>query len=955
MDAKELLERGPGDAIRIRGARQHNLKNVSLDLPRNKFIVITGVSGSGKSSLAFDTLYAEGQRRYIESLSAYARQFLGQMDKPDVDAIEGLSPAIAIEQRAGSRNPRSTVGTVTEVHDYLRLLYARIGVPHCPNDGEEIAPQSVDRIVAAVREKAEGEKVDVLAPVVRAMKGEQRDVIERLRRDGYRRAVVDGVEVRLGSSELRLEKNKKHTIEVVVDSLEATEEEATRLAEAVALARDLADGIVILRRSGGRRDSFSSRRACPVCGFSIEELTPRMFSFNNPFGACPDCSGIGATLHADPTLIVPDKTKPLAKAISVWGLTPERDALERFGAAFGYDPDRPISELSEKGWKAMFYGSDAAVGGSGRWSGAWWHSGWLKEGLVAAVERRWKSTKSEGAKEYYLGFMTFTPCRACGGRRLKPASLAVTVMGRSIAELSSMSVEELLQRVQTLKLTEKDEKIVGQVLKEIRSRLGFLVNVGLTYLSLDRASATLSGGEAERIALATQIGSGLVGVLYILDEPSIGLHPRYHGRLLATLETLRDLGNTLLVVEHDEMTMRRADWLVDLGPGAGRLGGEVLYAGRPDGIGRAPRSLTGAFLSGRRSIAVPERRATPTNRWLVIHGPKENNLKGEDVKIPLGTLTAISGVSGSGKSTLLSEIVYKAVRRHLGLSRETAGKHDFIEGIDQIDRVLLIDQSPIGRTPRSNPATYTGVMTPIRELFAGLPEAKARGFGPGRFSFNVAGGRCEACEGDGVIRYEMHFLPDVYVVCEECQGKRFNSETLQVTFKSKSIADVLAMTVDEGLAFFANHRRISTRLQLLVDVGLGYISLGQSSTTLSGGEAQRIKIAFELAKTPTGRTLYLLDEPTTGLHFADVDRLLDVLHRLREDGNTVVVIEHNLDVLKCADWLIDLGPEGGGAGGHVIAAGPPEEVSRVRGSYTGRFLAPLLGAPVPVPAPAPRR
>ncbi|MFZ0831228.1 MAG: excinuclease ABC subunit UvrA [Thermoplasmata archaeon] len=929
--------------IRIRGARQHNLKNVSLDLPRNRFIVITGVSGSGKSSLAFDTLYAEGQRRYIESLSAYARQFLGQMDKPDVDLIDGLSPAIAIEQRAGSRNPRSTVGTVTEIYDFLRLLYARVGVPHCPNDGEEIAPQSIDKIVDAVRSRGAGETVDILAPVVRGKKGEQREVLEKLRQQGYRRFVIDGAEVRLPGTTIRLEKNKKHTIEVVVDSLKASDAEATRLTEGITLARELAEGLVVIRRPKGVRESFSSSRACPKCGFSIEELTPRLFSFNNPYGACTECSGIGATLHADPDLIVPDKDKPIGKAISVWGLTPESDSLERFGRLYEYAPEDPISRLSEKGWKALMYGGDRSIGGPpSHWSSHWWGGGWLKEGLVHAVERRWKTTKSEGAKEYYLNFMTFTPCRSCHGKRLKPASLAVTVSGQSIAQVVGQPVSSLVLFFQELGLSDKDEAIVGQVVKEIRARLGFLHNVGLTYLTLDRASASLSGGEAERIALATQIGSGLVGVLYILDEPSIGLHPRDHARLLSTLKTLRDLGNTLLVVEHDEMTMRASDWLVDLGPGAGHQGGEVLYAGPPGEIGEAPRSLTAEYLSGRRSIPVPERRRFPTHRWLTIRGARENNLQGINVRIPMGLLTVFSGVSGSGKSTLLQEILYKAVRRHLGLGRETPGKHDSIDGIDQIDRVLLIDQSPIGRTPRSNPATYTGLMTPIRELFASLPESKVRGFGPGRFSFNVASGRCEACEGDGILSYEMHFLPEVHVVCEECGGKRFNQETLQVRFKGKTIADVLDMTVDDARIFFENHRRIEGRLALLSQVGLGYIKLGQSSTTLSGGEAQRIKIAFELGKPPTGRTLYLLDEPTTGLHFEDVRRLLEVLFRLREGGNTVAVIEHNLDVLKCADWVIDLGPDGGDKGGRLVAEGTPEEIARAPGSYTAEFLRPLL-------------
>ena len=939
----------PSDTIRVRGARQHNLKNVSIDLPRGKFIVITGVSGSGKSSLAFDTLYAEGQRRYIESLSSYARQFLGQMDKPDVDSIDGLAPAIAIEQRAGSKNPRSTVGTVTEIHDYLRLLFARIGVPHCPNDGNEITPQSVDRIVDAVKAQADGEKVDVIAPVLRAKKGEHRDVIDKLRKSGYRRFVIDGVEVRLPGPEVRLEKNKKHTIEVVVDSFEVSREEESRLAESVELARSLGDGLVVLRRPRGERQVFSSRRACPECGFSMDELAPRMFSFNNPFGACTECLGIGATLHADPDRIIPNKEKPLSKAINVWGLTPVTSSLARFAEMFDYDPRRPVRELSEKGWKALMYGVDRHLARSTHGPEEWWVNGWLREGLVAALERRWRTTKSEGAKEYYLGFLSFIPCRACGGRRLKPESLAVTVQGKSIADVTAMTVLESTEMFRSLTLTDRDEQIVGQVVKEIRARLGFLESVGLTYLTLDRASSTLSGGEAERIALATQIGSGLVGVLYILDEPSIGLHPRDQARLLSTLKTLRDLGNTLLVVEHDEMTMRESDWLVDLGPGAGTLGGELLYSGPPDRIAGTPRSLTAAFLSGQRSIPTPERRLTPAGRYLTIRGPREHNLKGDDVAIPLGLLVGLSGVSGSGKSTVLQEILYRAVRRHLGLGHDTPGRHDFIEGINEVDRVLLIDQAPIGRTPRSNPATYTGVMTPIRELFAGLPEARARGFAPGRFSFNVAGGRCETCEGDGVLRYEMHFLPDVYVVCEECRGRRFNTETLEVKFKGKTIADVLDMSVSEALTFFANHRRIALRLQLLADVGLGYIRLGQSATTLSGGEAQRIKIAYELAKPPTGKTLYLLDEPTTGLHFADVERLLEVLFRLRSGGNTVVVIEHNVDVLKSVDWLIDLGPEGGNEGGRVVAQGPPEEVARVKASHTGRFLLPHLPAPMPVP------
>jgi excinuclease ABC subunit A len=932
--------------ILIRGARQHNLKNITLELPRNRLIVITGVSGSGKSSLAFDTLYAEGQRRYIESLSAYARQFLGQMDKPDVDFIEGLSPAIAIEQRSGSQNPRSTVGTTTETNDYLRLLFARIGIPHCPTHKVEISAQGLDAILNSILQNFDGKRMDLLAPMVKEKKGEHKDVLERLKKEGYTRIVVDGVEVKWPGTNINLEKTKKHSVDVVVDTIAVSESERERLAEGVELCQKLSGGMVIFRSPDGARTPYSASQSCPECGFSMGELEPRTFSFNNPYGACPECSGIGATLHADPDLIIPNKAKPLTRAITVWGLTPGLDELRRFGDAFGYDPEKPVSELSDKGWDALMHGWRPQDGRARNWH--WWDGGWRREGLVGAVERRWKDTKSEGAKEYYMGVMTFTTCPSCKGKRLKPGALAVTVHGKTISDYGEMSVEEALRFFGQLDLNQHENAIVGRVIKEILARLGFLDSVGLGYITLDRASRTLSGGEAERIALATQIGSGLVGVLYILDEPSIGLHARDHARLLATLKKLRDLGNTVLVVEHDEATMRTADWIVDMGPGAGVHGGNVLFSGPPEEIGDAKDSLTGEYLSGRRSIPLPSSREKGTGKWIEVHGAKENNLKDLTVRIPLGTFTCISGVSGSGKSTLVEEIIYKALRRHFGSGKSPPGKHDFINGVDELDRVLFIDQSPIGRTPRSNPATYTGILTPVRELFCMLPEARARGYKPGRFSFNVPGGRCDACEGDGVLRYEMHFLPDVYVACESCKGKRFNQETLEILYKGKSIADVLKMTVEEALNFFSAHPRIANRLKLLSEVGLGYIELGQSATTLSGGEAQRIKIAYELAKVQTGRTLYLLDEPTTGLHFEDVKRLLEVLFRLRAGGNTVVVIEHNMDVLKSADYIIDLGPEGGEKGGELVAEGTPEELSKNPASYTAQFLLPHLREGVPV-------
>ncbi len=940
-----MVDRG----IVIRGARQHNLKNITLDLPRDKLIVITGVSGSGKSSLAFDTLYAEGQRRYIESLSAYARQFLGQMDKPDVDFVEGLSPTIAIEQRSGSSNPRSTVGTTTEIHDYLRLLFARVGIPHCPTHGLEISPQGLDALLKSVLDTYAGKSIDLLAPVVRERKGEHRDILTTLGKEGYTRLVVDGLDVKW-SKDINLAKMKKHTIEVIVDSFVVSEEERERLAEGVELCQKLSPGIVVIRSDGNRR-LYSLSRSCPVCGFSLGELEPKLFSFNNPAGACPECSGIGATLHADPDLIIPDKGKSLFRAINVWGLTPDSPELRKFAEEHGYDPNRPVSELDEAGWKELLYGSREAQRSRGHWH--WWSGGWRAEGLVGAVERRWRETKSDGAREYYMGFMNFTECRSCHGRRLKPEALAVTFRDKTLADLSALSVESAASFFENLVLDERERTIVGQVVKEIKARIGFLNNVGLGYVTLDRASRTLSGGEAERIALATQIGSGLVGVLYILDEPSIGLHARDHDRLLFTLKKLRDLGNTLLVVEHDEATMRTADWIVDMGPGPGVHGGQVLYNGPSSDIGRAKNSLTADYLMGRRSIPLPLRRELGSGRWLEVHGARENNLKNITVRFPLGTFTCVSGVSGSGKSTLMEEVLHRALRRHLGVGRETPGKHDFLTGVEAIDRVFFIDQSPIGRTPRSNPATYTGIFTPIRELFAMMPEARARGYRPGRFSFNVAGGRCDTCEGDGVIRYEMHFLPDVYVACGACKGLRFNEETLQVRYKGRSIADVLDMTVEEALEFFSAHPRIASRLKLLSEVGLGYIKLGQGATTLSGGEAQRIKIAFELSRTPTGKTLYLLDEPTTGLHFDDVRRLLEVLFRLRSGGNTVIVIEHNMDVLKSADYLIDLGPEGGDRGGELVAVGTPEEVARNPRSYTGAYLRKHLGARAgAVPSPA---
>ncbi len=935
--------------IFIKGAREHNLKNIDIIIPRDKFVVITGLSGSGKSSLAFDTIYAEGQRRYVESLSAYARQFLGQMEKPDVDYIDGLSPAISIDQKTTSRNPRSTVGTVTEIYDYLRLLYARIGVPHCYICGKEISQQTVDQMADAVASLPEGTRVQLLAPVVRGRKGEYHKLIEDARKNGYVRIRVDG-EVRDINEEITLDKNKKHTIEIVVDRLIVKPDIIKRLTDSIETVLNLSGGLLIVDVIDGDEMLFSQNFACSDCGVSIEELAPRMFSFNNPYGACPTCGGLGTLMKMDPDLIVPDRTKSLEDgAIKVGGWNFEngdsysRMYLNALAKHYGFKISTPVNKLPEHILDIILYGTKGEKikveyekeYGSGSFTTAF-------EGVINSMERRYKETQSDGMKQYYEEFMSTNPCPDCSGARLKKESLAVTVGGLNIYQLTSMPVDEINEFFKNLTLSDRDMLIANQILKEIRARIGFLVDVGLDYLTLSRSSFTLSGGEAQRIRLATQIGSGLMGVLYILDEPSIGLHQRDNNRLLKTLERLRDLGNTLIVVEHDEDTMYTADHIIDMGPGPGIHGGYVVAEGTVEDIKKCEESQTGQYLSGKKKIEIPARRRKPNGKWIKIKGARENNLKNIDVDMPMGVFTAVTGVSGSGKSSLINEILYKKLAAELNNARTRAGDHDLILGIEHLDKVINIDQSPIGRTPRSNPATYTGVFDLIREVYAGTTEAKMRGYKSGRFSFNIKGGRCEACSGDGIVRIEMHFLPDVYVPCEVCKGKRYNRETLEVKYKGKSIADVLDMTVEDALEFFKNIPRIQKKIETLFDVGLGYIKLGQPSTTLSGGEAQRVKLATELSRKATGRTLYILDEPTTGLHMADVHRLVDILHRLVDAGNSVVVIEHNLDVIKTADYIIDLGPEGGNKGGNVIAKGTPEEVAANKDSFTGQFLKEIL-------------
>ena len=934
------------DYIRIKGARVHNLKNIDLEIPRDQLVVFTGLSGSGKSSLAFDTIYAEGQRRYVESLSAYARMFLGQMDKPDVDYIEGLSPAISIDQKTTSHNPRSTVGTVTEIYDYLRLLYARIGHPYCPRCKQPITMQTVEQIVDHVLRFPEGTKFQVLAPVVRRRKGEYEKLFEDLRRDGFVRVRVDG-EIRDLSETITLERYKQHTIEVVVDRLIVKEGIQQRLADSVELALKLAKGLVGIITSEGDEFIFSEKFACPECGFSFEELAPRMFSFNSPYGACPDCLGLGFKMEIDPERIV-DKERSLNQgAFKFWSSDQDSWSLQYLLAVakhYKINPDVPMKEISPEQLDILLYGTRGEkieINYQG-------HNREMRqvtafEGVARNLERRYHETNSEFIRREIQRFMIVKPCGSCKGTRLKPESLSIYINGRNISEFTQMSIVEALEFLDKLELTEREEAISRQIIKELRSRLGFLVNVGLDYLTLDRASATLSGGEAQRIRLATQIGSSLVGVLYILDEPSIGLHQRDNRRLLDALKGLRDLGNTVIVVEHDEDMIREADYVVDIGPGAGVHGGEVVAAGSLDDIMNEPCSLTGLYLSGKREIAVPKQRRKPNGKYLEIKGARQHNLKNIDVRIPLGVFTCVTGVSGSGKSTLINEILYPVVATQLNNATTLRpGAHDAVIGLEHLDKVIDINQAPIGRTPRSNPATYTGVFDQIRQLFAETQEAKMRGYSAGRFSFNVKGGRCEACSGDGIIKIEMHFLPDVYVPCEVCKGKRYNRETLEVRYKGKTIADVLEMTVEEGLEFFGNIPKIKRKLQALHDVGLDYIKLGQPATTLSGGEAQRVKLATELARKSTGKTLYILDEPTTGLHFADIEKLLEMLQRLVNEGDTVLVIEHNLDVIKTADYIIDLGPEGGNRGGTVVACGTPEEVAANPNSYTGAFLKPLL-------------
>ena len=933
------------NTIFIKGAREHNLKNIDLEIPRDKLIVFTGLSGSGKSSLAFDTIYAEGQRRYVESLSSYARQFLGQMQKPDVDYIEGLSPAISIDQKTTSNNPRSTVGTVTEIYDYLRLLYARVGIPHCPVCGREIRQQTIDQIVDRVMELPAESRIQVLAPVVRARKGEHLREFEAARRSGFVRGRVDGSIYDL-SEEIKLDKNKKHSIEIVVDRLVIRPEARGRVADSLETATGLSGGIAIVDVVGGDEILFSQNYACPEHGVSIEELSPRMFSFNNPYGACKTCGGLGFYMKIDPDRIIPDKKRSIrAGAIqaSGWNMaeggTMSLMYYEGLAAHYGFSLDKPVGELPRQALDVLLYGTGAEkvkFTRRGEYGGGSYMAPF--EGVVNNLERRYKETQSDWMRADIESCMSSEPCRDCGGARLKKEILGVTVGGLNIYELTCLPVKRELEFVSGLKLNEKETLIAGRILKEVRERLGFLVNVGLEYLTLSRGAGTLSGGESQRIRLATQIGSSLMGVLYILDEPSIGLHQRDNDKLLATLRHLRDLGNTLIVVEHDEDTMYAADWIVDIGPGAGIHGGQVIVAGDVETVKKCDASITGQYLSGKKRIEVPETRRAGNGKFLEVKGARENNLKGINVKIPLGTFTCVTGVSGSGKSSLVNEIIHKRLAVELNGAKQHPGKHDAMLGIDNLDKVIDIDQSPIGRTPRSNPATYTGLFADIRELFAATQDAKMRGYTSSRFSFNVKGGRCEACQGDGIIKIEMHFLPDVYVPCDVCKGRRYNRETLEVKYKGKSIYDVLEMTVEEGMAFFESVPRIYRRLRTIYDVGLGYVKIGQPATTLSGGEAQRVKLATELSRRSTGRTIYILDEPTTGLHTADVHRLIDVLQQLTDAGNTVVVIEHNLDVVKTADYIIDLGPEGGDGGGTVVAAGTPEQIAACEASYTGQYL-----------------
>lgn len=935
--------------IVIKGAKEHNLKNIDLKIPRDKLVVLTGLSGSGKSSLAFDTIYAEGQRRYVESLSSYARMFLGQMEKPEVESIEGLSPAISIDQKTTSKNPRSTVGTVTEIYDYLRLLYARIGIPHCPVCGREIKQQTIDQIVDRVMTLPERTKIQILAPIARGKKGEFKKEIDSAARTGYARMRIDGIIYEL-NEEIKLEKNKKHNVEIVVDRLVIKEGIDSRLADSIETASSLTNGLILVNVIDGEDMLFSQNYACPEHGISIDELTPRMFSFNNPFGACPKCTGLGVFMRIDPELIIPDYSKSIAKGGvkgSGWAMEGSTIATMYFEALaekFNFSLDTPLEELPKEVIDVILYGlkngEKLRVKRKNMYGEGEYYADF--EGVVNNLERRFRETQSSWIKEEIEGYMSAVPCEECGGRRLSKESLAVTVGGLNISELCDMSVKNALEFINSLELTSRQQLIAQEILKEIRQRLGFLSSVGLEYLTLSRSAGTLSGGESQRIRLATQIGSSLMGVLYILDEPSIGLHQRDNDKLLATLRNLRDIGNTVIVVEHDEDTMYAADYIVDIGPGAGVHGGEVVCCGTVDDIKACERSVTGQYLSGARKIELPEKRRKGNGYKLTIRGAAQNNLKNVNVQLPLGTFICVTGVSGSGKSSLVNEILYKYLATNLNGAKKRPGKFKSIEGIENLDKVIDINQSPIGRTPRSNPATYTGVFTDIRELYASVKESKMRGFTSSRFSFNVKGGRCEACQGDGIIKIEMHFLPDVYVPCEVCGGKRYNRETLEVKYKDKSIYDVLEMTVEEGLAFFADIPKIQRKLQTLYDVGLGYIKIGQSATTLSGGEAQRVKLATELSKRSTGKTIYILDEPTTGLHIADVHKLTEVLQKLVDAGNTVVVIEHNLDLIKTADYIIDLGPEGGDGGGQIVAKGTPEQVAKCEGSYTGQYLKKFL-------------